>query len=68
MSLLLQHRDTVLEALAAHDCVIVMGDTGCGKTTQLPQLLLDAGFDRVCVTQPRRVAAISAAHRVAEVS
>ena len=60
------HRDALLAALAAHDCIIVVGDTGSGKTTQLPRFLLDAGFAKVCVTQPRRVAAVAAAQRVAE--
>ena len=43
----------------------MLGETGCGKTTMLPQLLLEAGYDHVCATQPRRVAAIAAARRVA---
>ncbi|GAV06312.1 hypothetical protein RvY_16326 [Ramazzottius varieornatus] len=52
---------------------IVVSDTGSGKTTQIPQLLLDPAFDgffnsqrrRIAVTQPRRVAAINVAKRVA---
>ena len=43
-----------------------MGDTGSGKTTKLPQLLLEQGFGPIVVTQPRRVAAIAAARRIAE--
>uniref|UniRef100_A0A7S0P1T0 RNA helicase n=1 Tax=Calcidiscus leptoporus TaxID=127549 RepID=A0A7S0P1T0_9EUKA len=58
-------RAELSSALANGDVVIVQGDTGCGKTTQLPQLLLSAGYSRVCITQPRRVAAIAAARRVA---
>ena len=61
-----EHREAIKSALAAHDCVIIVGDTGSGKTTQLPRILNDAGFDRVCISTPRRVAAVSAARRVAE--
>jgi ATP-dependent RNA helicase DHX37/DHR1 len=65
----------IMEAVAQHDVVVLCGETGCGKTTQVPQFLLEAGYggaafaDRagaVGVTQPRRVAAVSTAARVAE--
>lgn len=56
----------VLQALQSSPCVVVRGETGCGKTTKLPQLLIRAGYGRVCVTQPRRVAALAAARRVAQ--
>jgi ABC-type taurine transport system ATPase subunit len=48
---ILSLRSELLQALTAHECVVVMGETGSGKTTQLPQLLLEAGYRRVCVTQ-----------------
>lgn len=46
-----------------------LGETGSGKTTQIPQYLYEAGIGRqgiIAITQPRRVAAISLAGRVAE--
>ena len=64
-----ERRNDILDALARHQVVIVCGDTGSGKTTQLPKLVLettggDAG--RIGCTQPRRLAAVSMARRVAE--
>lgn len=48
---------------------IVSGETGSGKTTQIPQYLFETGIGRqglIAITQPRRVAAISLAARVSE--
>ncbi|MEA3209275.1 MAG: ATP-dependent helicase HrpA [Chthoniobacter sp.] len=62
-------REEILEALRAHQVVIVAGETGSGKTTQLPKMCLDAGLavrGRIGCTQPRRVAALSVSRRVAE--
>ena len=65
-------REALLERMAAHDVVVVVGETGSGKTTQIPQFLVEAGRAssqhgaRVAVTQPRRVAAMAVAQRVAE--
>lgn len=59
-----QCRRALLAALRDHQSVVLAGETGSGKTTQLPQLLLSC-VDRIAVTQPRRVAAISLAKRVA---
>ncbi len=64
----------IVEAIHEHDVVIVSGGTGSGKTTQVPQFLFEAGYGNVDsdtpgmigVTQPRRVAAVSMARRVAE--
>ena len=56
----------IVEAVRSHDVVLIAGDTGCGKSTQVPQFLLEAGFAVICVTQPRRVAAISVSERVGE--
>lgn len=58
-----------MQHIKENDVVVVVGETGSGKTTQIPQLLLRAGLaSQRCIacTQPRRVAAITVARRVAE--
>jgi len=63
-------RRELLYLLECHDVVVVVGETGCGKSTQLPQFLYEAGWcaggRMVGVTEPRRVAASSLAERVAK--
>ncbi|KAI9501076.1 putative ATP dependent RNA helicase [Coemansia spiralis] len=62
-------RDLFVEAVSKHQFLVVVGDTGSGKTTQLTQYLYEEGFarnGRIGCTQPRRVAATSVAKRVAE--
>jgi ATP-dependent RNA helicase DHX37/DHR1 len=64
----------IMEAIFNHDVVIISGATGSGKTTQVPQFLLEGGFGdpvgptpgMIGVTQPRRVAAVSMAKRVGD--
>jgi ATP-dependent helicase HrpA len=58
--------DELIAAIREHQVLIVAGDTGSGKTTQLPKLCLAAGRERIACTQPRRVAAVSLSRRVAE--
>ncbi len=64
------YRDEFLAAMAQYQIVIIVGETGSGKTTQLPQYLHEAGYTKngmkVGCTQPRRVAAMSVAARVAD--
>ncbi|TCS70009.1 ATP-dependent helicase HrpA [Sulfuritortus calidifontis] len=62
-------RDAIAAAIAAHQVVICCGETGSGKTTQLPKIALLAGRGataRIGMTQPRRIAARSVAGRIAE--
>ncbi len=62
-------RDEIRAAIERHPVVIVCGETGSGKTTQLPKMLLEMGraqAGRIGHTQPRRIAARSVAARVAE--
>ena len=60
------HLDELARAIEAHPVVIVAGETGSGKTTQLPKLCFAMGRARVGCTQPRRIAASSVAARVAQ--
>ncbi|XVE89303.1 hypothetical protein DITRI_Ditri19aG0191700 [Diplodiscus trichospermus] len=64
----------IMEAINENSTVIICGETGCGKTTQVPQFLYEAGFGSnqstlrsgvIGVTQPRRVAVLATAKRVA---
>ena len=64
------HRAEIGEAMRRNPVVIVCGDTGSGKTTQLPKMALELGRGsegrRIACTQPRRLAAVTVARRVAE--
>ncbi|KAH9065546.1 P-loop containing nucleoside triphosphate hydrolase protein [Lactarius vividus] len=59
-------RESLIRSIASNNVVIVLGETGSGKSTQLPQYLLEDGSYRgqIAVTQPRRVAATTLAIRV----
>lgn len=64
-----EHIPTIQKLLKTHQVVIVAGETGSGKTTQLPLACLEAGFGvdgSIAHTQPRRLAARSVAQRIAE--
>ncbi|KQQ64115.1 ATP-dependent RNA helicase HrpA [Pseudomonas sp. Leaf129] len=62
-------RDEIKKVLAEHQVLIIAGETGSGKTTQLPKICLELGRGQhglIAHTQPRRIAARSVASRVAE--
>ena len=65
-----EHREEILALLEKNPVVIVCGDTGSGKTTQLPKMAMELGRGkngrRIACTQPRRLAAVTVAERVAE--
>ncbi|GAB6031229.1 hypothetical protein CHUAL_009042 [Chamberlinius hualienensis] len=60
-----QFRDEIMRTVKANQIVIVAGDTGCGKSTQMPRYLLEADYENIACTQPRRLACISLCKRVA---
>nr|XP_027123536.1 pre-mRNA-splicing factor ATP-dependent RNA helicase DEAH1-like isoform X2 [Coffea arabica] len=63
------YRDELLQAINDHQVLVIVGETGSGKTTQIPQYLHEAGYTKrgkIGCTQPRRVAAMSVAARVSQ--
>ena len=65
------YRDELLDAIQRHQVVIVCGETGCGKSTQVPAFILEHSLSygqpcKIYCTQPRRISAISLARRVNE--
>ncbi|BFZ23379.1 hypothetical protein BsWGS_26418 [Bradybaena similaris] len=66
------YKDIIVSAVANNQVLVICGETGCGKTTQVPQFILDdfiargqGSQCRLICTQPRRISAISVAERVA---
>ncbi|XP_072964463.1 DExH-box ATP-dependent RNA helicase DExH3-like [Typha angustifolia] len=67
-----KERDALLAAISQNQVIVVSGETGCGKTTQLPQYILESEIDAahgatcsIICTQPRRISAMSVSERVA---
>ncbi|MEV7396315.1 ATP-dependent RNA helicase HrpA [Aeromicrobium sp. NPDC092404] len=58
--------DDIAEAIRDHQVVVVAGETGSGKTTQLPKIAFELGRRTIAHTQPRRIAARSVAKRIAD--
>ena len=66
---IVEHREAILDLIRSHQVVVIAGETGSGKTTQIPKMCLEAGLARhgkIACTQPRRVAALSISRRIAE--
>lgn len=64
-----KRRSDIISAIQKHPVIILSGETGSGKTTQVPKMCIEAGRGRkkrIACTQPRRVAALSIAKRVSE--
>lgn len=66
-----EYRTDFMRLLGQHQCIVLVGETGSGKTTQIPQWCVDYALSKgngrgVSCTQPRRVAAMSVAQRVSE--
>ncbi len=62
-------KDDIVNAIRANQVVVIAGETGSGKTTQIPKMCLEAGLGieaKIGCTQPRRVAALSISRRIAE--
>ncbi|WP_257296498.1 ATP-dependent RNA helicase HrpA [Endozoicomonas sp. YOMI1] len=65
----IDRKEDIVRAIRDHQVVVIAGETGSGKTTQLPKICLEAGrgiFGTIAHTQPRRLAARSVANRIAE--
>lgn len=61
------YRSQLLQSIRSYQAIVIVGETGSGKTTQIPQYLHDEGYTKlgkIAITQPRRVAAMSVAARV----
>ncbi|XP_024130840.1 probable ATP-dependent RNA helicase DHX37 isoform X2 [Oryzias melastigma] len=66
---ILAEEQVIMEAVKENPCTVICGETGSGKTTQVPQFLYEAGYassGMIGITEPRRVAAVSMSHRVAK--
>ncbi|XP_030964311.1 DExH-box ATP-dependent RNA helicase DExH3 isoform X3 [Quercus lobata] len=66
-----KERERLLQAIAQNQVIVISGETGCGKTTQLPQYILESeiesgrgAFCSIICTQPRRISAMAVAERV----
>lgn len=58
---IVQYEEKIIETVENNSIVVIIGETGSGKSTQLSQMLHRRGYSKIAVTQPRRVAAVSVA-------
>ncbi len=66
---ILERKNDIIAAIRKHRVVVITGETGSGKTTQIPKFCIEAGRGQtgmIACTQPRRIAAIAVARRIAE--
>lgn len=61
-----KEKDRIIESVRKNTITIIIGDTGCGKSTQVPQYLISSGWEHIVCTQPRRLSTISLSERVAK--
>ena len=61
-----KEKDAIIDSVRKNPVTIIIGDTGCGKSTQVPQYLIGAGWRHIVCTQPRRLSTISLSERVAK--
>lgn len=68
---IMAHKETIVSMVETNQVTVIQGVTGCGKTTQVPQFILDSCAEcgvhcNIIITQPRRIAAITVTKRVSE--
>lgn len=70
---ILDYREKIIKEIENNQVIVIKGDTGCGKTTQVPQFIMDSFTSRgestkcnIIVAQPRRISAITLAERIAD--
>lgn len=61
-----KEKDNIISSVNQNVVTVIIGDTGCGKSTQVPQYLISAGWDHIICTQPRRLSTISLSERVSK--
>ena len=61
-----KEKDNIISSVNQNVVTVIIGDTGCGKSTQVPQYLISTGWDHIVSTQPRRLSTISLSERVSK--